>query len=254
MAKYHRLTSYLEGLTTTSRRVGFAEIENILKFSLPKSARRYTAWWANNLIKGRQSIAWLSAGWETEDLDLGGEAVTFRRADTIKVKKALIHASAQPTPAPKTDLDFDQLQDAVNGSIAIQVAMQWKQLGIVTLDKIGKLSFPAAPTVAALYRIRLMNTKGTRHYIGEAVNLRRRFGNYRNPGPTQATSLRINALLREHIKAGGRVVTDLIASGIRLSVGSKSLKVNLSEKAVRRLLEQAAVIANVAIDIDSLNR
>lgn len=43
-------------------------------------------------------------------------------------------------------------------------------------------------------------------YIGETDNLRRRLSsNYRSPGPSQQTSLRVNALLRAHLAAGGRV-------------------------------------------------
>ncbi len=45
-----------------------------------------------------------------------------------------------------------------------------------------------------------------RDYIGETDNLRRRLSsNYRNPGPSQQTSLRINRLLREHLGRGGAV-------------------------------------------------
>ena len=41
-----------------------------------------------------------------------------------------------------------------------------------------------------------------RIYIGESDNLRRRLaGNYRNPGPSRQTSLRINKELREHLSA-----------------------------------------------------
>ena len=112
------------------------------------------------------------------------------------------------------------------------------------MDDAGKLSFPAAPHVPALYRLRLIARDGTRHYIGEAINLKRRFGNYRNPGPTQATSLRINEVLVTHLAAGGQVEVDFIAGDIMLSVGGRSRSFDLADKATRRLLEQAAVVAN----------
>ncbi len=256
MTKYAKLSSFLEGLGTSSRRMKFAEIENILEFRLPPSARRYHAWWTNNPVDHRQSIAWLSAGWQTEDLDLPGETVTFRRSDTVSIVDAgtMGRESDRRSHMPAVEWDFDQLPDAADGRIAIVTAMQWKQLGAVALNDAGKLSFPTAPTVPALYRLRLTNSEGTRHYIGEAVNLRRRFGNYRNPGPTQTTSIRINEVLRNHLEAGGQAMVDLIASDISLSVGGQSLAVDLTDKAVRRLLEQAAVVANASIDIESLNR
>jgi hypothetical protein len=234
----------------------FAEIENILEFSLPESARRYQAWWANNPIDGRQSMAWLSAGRETEDLDLGGETVTFRRSDDALLSKPHTagETAARSAQKPVIDADLNRLPDAADGSIAIEAAMQWKQLGAIALDDAGKLLFPVAPTVPGLYRMCLSNASGTRHYIGEAMNLRRRFAHYRNPGPSQQTNIRVNEVLRTHLDAGGEAMVDLIVSGISLSVGGRELSVDLDDKAVRRLLEQAAVVANAAIDIDSLNR
>lgn len=41
--------------------------------------------------------------------------------------------------------------------------------------------------------------------IGESDNLERRSGNYRNPSEKRQTSLRINALLREHLDRAGQV-------------------------------------------------
>lgn len=79
MSKYGKLTSFLEGLKTSFWHISFSEIERVLGFSLPLSARRYNAWWANDETYGRHSAAWLAAGWETEQLDLAGESVTFRR-------------------------------------------------------------------------------------------------------------------------------------------------------------------------------
>jgi len=57
-----------------------------------------------------------------------------------------------------------------------------------------------------------------------------------------------------HLDTGGEAMLDLIVSGISLSVGSRKLTVDLNDKAVWRLFEQSAVVANAAIDIDSLNR
>lgn len=255
MTKYAKLTSLLESLGTSSRRMAFAEIENILEFSLPPSARRYPEWWGNNPIEGRQSMAWLSAGWQAEEIDLPGETVTFRRGAAVpKTVPSKATGSGGRARKPVEEAKLDDLPDAPDGTIAVAIAMQWKQLGAVGLDDAGKLTFPAAPMVPALYRLRLIGPEGTRHYIGETVNLRRRLGNYRNPGPTQATSIRINEVLRTHLAADGQAEVDLIASDIELSIGGQSLSFDLADKAVRRLLEQAALVANHAIDIESLNR
>ena len=79
MSKYDRLTAYLSTLTTEEWRASFAEIEEILGFSLPASAYEHPAWWANQTGGNGQSSAWQDAGWKTEGLDLGGTSVTFVR-------------------------------------------------------------------------------------------------------------------------------------------------------------------------------
>ena len=75
--KYRELTEHLmftvrdiESWTAT-----FKEIETILHFELPDSARKHKAWWAN---QGRgQSASWMMAGRRTSAVDLENETVTF---------------------------------------------------------------------------------------------------------------------------------------------------------------------------------
>lgn len=251
LSKYDSLTAYLEGLTTSSCRMRFDEIEQVLQFNLPKSARTYPAWWQNESARpGRQCRAWINAGFVTEQVDLAGEAVTFRRSDSTPIAKAKRRPKQRKHPPTASSA----LSASPGGRIDVSIDMQWKQLGMLALDQDSKLAFPDAPTAPALYRLRLIGPSGTRHYVGEAVNLKRRFGNYRNPGPTQATSLRINDLLLEHLRAGDEVVVDTILSGMTLLIAGKPATIDLSDKATRRLLEQAALVADHATDIDSLNR
>lgn len=66
---------------------GFRQLESTLGFALPASARLYPAWWANDARQGRQAMAWLVAGWQTGDLNLTGETVTFYR-ETGAAEKA----------------------------------------------------------------------------------------------------------------------------------------------------------------------
>jgi hypothetical protein len=61
-------------------RLSFAEIERVLRFSLPNSARRYAPWWANTGGSHIQADAWISAGWRTAQVDVAGEQVTFERS------------------------------------------------------------------------------------------------------------------------------------------------------------------------------
>lgn len=84
--KYQGLYSYLSGLQSTEWQTSFSEIESILGFGLPASARRYNAWWANETKDTRHSqcLAWIAAGWETADVDIDTETLYFRRHKSSK--------------------------------------------------------------------------------------------------------------------------------------------------------------------------
>jgi hypothetical protein len=79
MSKYEPLRRRLESLKTDRIRLGFDDIERLLGFDLPRSAREYRPWWSNS-IGGNVAIrAWREAGWKTADVDMAGERVTFVR-------------------------------------------------------------------------------------------------------------------------------------------------------------------------------
>jgi predicted GIY-YIG superfamily endonuclease len=90
-------------------------------------------------------------------------------------------------------------------------------------------------------------------YIGESDNLWRRFGNYRNPGPSQQTSLRINAVLKSWLEAGGEIsVAIMDEAWIDAETGQE--KGDLSKKSIRRMFENFAVSSSHGDDVESLNR
>src|SRR3546814_9499323 len=66
-------------------------------------------------------------------------------------------------------------------------------------------------------------------YVGEAVNLKRRFGNYRRPGATQQTSLRLNALLIEAIGQCGAITVDIAYQDIGLNIGGVAMDARSEE-------------------------
>ena len=89
MPKYDRLGEHLSGLDrSTTHTLGFERIESILGSRLPKSAREYQAWWANQVGEGHvQSNAWLDNGWHTEMLSLKDMHVTFKPVATPRAPK-----------------------------------------------------------------------------------------------------------------------------------------------------------------------
>ncbi|SRR5579871_896110 len=81
--KYAPLRTHLAEAAGARLRLSFREIEGILGFELPRSAREYAPWWANTGGSHVQAEAWLSTGWRTCDVDVAGEAVSFERASDV---------------------------------------------------------------------------------------------------------------------------------------------------------------------------
>lgn len=59
--------------------LSFGQIEQLIGGKLPKSAREYRSWWANDTARGPQADQWLSAGWRSYEVDLQRGHVTFIR-------------------------------------------------------------------------------------------------------------------------------------------------------------------------------
>ena len=79
--KYQRLYTHLCSLTTREWRTSFSEIESIIGFELPASARLHRPWWSNQTGGNghSQALAWSAAGWETAEVDLNAETLLLRR-------------------------------------------------------------------------------------------------------------------------------------------------------------------------------
>ena len=99
-----------------------------------------------------------------------------------------------------------------------------------------------------------MDADSAQHYIGETTEVRRRFQRYRKPGPSQATNIRVNALLKEHLESGGSAEVDIIVDGVTLTVSGEEFDADLSDKATHRVPANAALVAESGTDIDTLNR
>lgn len=78
MSKYDPLARFLGKARNKPVSLSFAEVEAILGFPLPASARRHAAWWSNNAGSHAQAHAWLSESYATERVDLAAEKVVFR--------------------------------------------------------------------------------------------------------------------------------------------------------------------------------
>ena len=104
--KYRALFEHLDARQEDERRAEFSEIERILGFGLPLSARRYSAWWSNNDHRHSQARAWLAAGWEVSKLDMDAETVTLRRSAPPKRKLSPANWSVSRAVLLRPDATF----------------------------------------------------------------------------------------------------------------------------------------------------
>ena len=78
MGAYEPLQHYLEAHGEESVTLSFDHLAEIVGDSLPDSAHRHVAWWANDPTHN-EAKAWLDAGYESACVSLVAETVTFIR-------------------------------------------------------------------------------------------------------------------------------------------------------------------------------
>lgn len=83
--KYAPLYHYLISQRSNDEwHTSFRQLESILGFQLPDSARLHRPWWANpNTGNGHShALAWQAAGWRTRNVDIDAETLVFAKAHT----------------------------------------------------------------------------------------------------------------------------------------------------------------------------
>lgn len=79
MGVYDPLGTYLQRSGSTRVPMTFAQVEAVAGHKLPRSAYRHRPWWANEERGHSHAKAWLRAGYETEQVDMAGKKLVFRR-------------------------------------------------------------------------------------------------------------------------------------------------------------------------------
>ncbi len=81
-SRYAPLHKHLAGLPKDRKEyeMSFDEISTVMGAGLPKSARDHRAWWANTESHS-QALAWISAGWKVDGVDLDNELIHFTRTE-----------------------------------------------------------------------------------------------------------------------------------------------------------------------------
>lgn len=79
MTKYEPLTQFLRRQPRDEVRMTFGDIEKVIGDKLPSSAAHHRAWWSNNPSNSVMTKAWLAAGFKSEQVDIEGRKLVFRR-------------------------------------------------------------------------------------------------------------------------------------------------------------------------------
>jgi hypothetical protein len=213
---------------------------------LPPSAYAYREWWANTEANP-QGRAWLAAGRRVTHVSLDAETVRFSEA-TAAGRRA-VPREPSPVIEARIDAPAGDLPDAVDA----HVAGSWQPVGRVSRTADGDLVLPEVKSGPAVYRFVFTTTsEASTVYVGETVDVRRRMRQYRRPSGNQQTSRRINALLSERVAAGDLVMLQVLRD-VRLRAAGSTTDVDLSSKAVRVLVEHAALLELSAAGYDVHN-
>jgi hypothetical protein len=84
MTKYDPLTRHLATRKVATVPMSFPELERLLGFALPPSARKHRAWWSNNPASSVVTKAWLAAGYQSRHVDLEAERLVFVKLNAVE--------------------------------------------------------------------------------------------------------------------------------------------------------------------------
>jgi hypothetical protein len=79
MSKYQALTNYLANAGFNEIPMTFSEVQKVIGSPLPRSATAHRPWWANEAQGHVHAKAWLSAGYETAQVDMKARKLVFKR-------------------------------------------------------------------------------------------------------------------------------------------------------------------------------
>ncbi|MFZ1681179.1 MAG: hypothetical protein WAT70_09165 [Rhizobiaceae bacterium] len=135
MGKYEPLGTYLAAQNRMHIPMSFAEIEDIIGEKLPAS-KQYPAWWSNSPTNNVMTKEWLSAGYQTEAVDIAGEKLVFRR-----IKKPPNATSPVSTALGSETPEAPRKRTSIFGCMK----------GTLTLDPDVDLTEPADPEWSKVY-------------------------------------------------------------------------------------------------------
>ena len=125
--------------------------------------------------------------------------------------------------------------------IASELKLQWQPIGRA-VERSGKLELPSVAEKPGVYRFELRySPEYSAIYIGESRNLKRRFTQYRTPGPTQLTNIRLHDRMLSTLRASGEVAVSVLADASVVCSQTGCSPGDMGSDTERRLLERVAI-------------
>jgi hypothetical protein len=196
-----------------------------LEFEVSTGKRRTVGWERGDATLDAVYQEWLAAGKPDSTTWFGDKPIGSRNgAYLLATFKHLAAARTARTVALAASTPSEQ-----------RLELSWTSTpaGPIGVDAEGALAFPAEPSLPGVYVLRFADG---RSYVGEVDDLRRRFQNYRAPGPAQPLIVRLNQELLAAQAAGVATTVELITEA-----QVRGAPLDLSQKANRVLVEHAAL-------------
>lgn len=227
VGKYDPLRRFLSEFDGNGWVTTFDQIEQILGFSLPASARKWRPWWANVKDGPSQTRAWAAAGWKTRQVNLADETLVFVRtgraplepveessdstasgAEGLETLPLLDHAFVHAaTIEPERDPDGALLELTPQSRYASATAMRLNRYGS---GPFCRFHIEGLPRTSGVYVVTVDNVPV---YVGVAVNLAKRWGSagYANISPRacyengQSTNCKVNKYILRAAREGCQI-------------------------------------------------
>jgi len=122
--KYDPLGEFLKAQPSHRVPLSFAEIEKIIGDDLPSSAYKHRPWWSNNPSNNVMTKVWIAAGFESEQVDMEGQRLTFNRKHHTSVPASI---TAPPPQSGSQTPRRSPLFGALKGTFSFEAGYDPKE-------------------------------------------------------------------------------------------------------------------------------
>ena len=86
IGKNFKLSDFLKRSDKDTIKISFSEIEKLLGFELPQSAKKHRAFWANS-DSHTIALTWMSSGYEISNVDMQNNELEFSKTSVLQSAK-----------------------------------------------------------------------------------------------------------------------------------------------------------------------